>query len=66
MQTPTLDHTERHEPGTCACKPWSLCPGCAKSWQRFRYEVELSRFLAEFGTEPVRAEREKPVLRLVR
>jgi hypothetical protein len=52
MNTPTLDLTDRPEPGSCRCRPWSLCAKCARDLQLFRYEAEIAQWLRVFGTEP--------------
>lgn len=64
--TPTIDHTERTEPGKCPCGERNLCPACLARLQAFRHEADLQRFVVEFGSKPRVAARERPRLRLVK
>lgn len=52
MHTPTIDHVSQAEPGACLCKPWRICPRCALSLQKFRYDLELRDWLDLWGNVP--------------
>ena len=65
MTTPPADLTDRRDP---ECRCWRnevcgyLCPRCAGNQQR----EQLQAWAENWGNREVKAERKKPVLRLVR
>lgn len=63
--TPTIDLTDRPEPG-CCCVPYKLCPSCMGKLQRLRHDWALRQWLESYGTREVRTERQRPQLRVVR